>query len=502
VNDTARRPANTEGSHSEAARPDSSGPPAHEDSAFGRLPLLIEEREYRTASAHTTCFAYAIATWCFLTGGFVADLVGAVQGAVCLIAGNLIGIFITTMALGLGCQRYGIEQMDCCKPAFGQRGVKIPLLFYLINMLGWSGLLLVMFGNGIHNILGALGYETGEWVVGAGVALGLGLTFLIVTHGVHWLSVSNSIITPGLGILVAFMFYTLIHDYGWDAIAAAPPLNPGPKPLTNYVIAIELGVASGISWWGGVGFLARNTRSQRNAIYPEIIQLGFSGSVACCIGLFSALVVQSNDPTEWMVPLGGVVMGILALLFVALANVTSTAVSVFASGLAMRHIKMFRSTRWWQLMLLMVIPCLPFVFWPARLFSLGDAFLAYNGTMYAPISGILFADYFFLRKQKLNLRALFEDDPSGEYYFHRGYNWLALGSLLLGQILYILLYNPYTGESHPLAEFAPASVASCVIAAVTYGVSMRVLNRRESARAQTLAGHDARGRRRLISPNV
>jgi len=195
-------------------------------------------------------------------------------------------------------------------------------------------------------------------------------------------------------------------------------------------------------------------------------------------------------------------MGILALLFVALANVTSTAVSVFASGLAMRHIKMFRSTPWWQLMLLMVIPCLPFVFWPARLFSLGDAFLAYNGTMYAPISGILFADYFFLRKQKLNLRALFEDDPSGEYYFHRGYNWLALGSLLLGQILYILLYNPYTGESHPLAEFAPASVASCVIAAVTYGVSMRVLNRRESARAQTLAGHDARGRRRLISPNV
>jgi len=298
------------------------------------------------------------------------------------------------------------------------------------------------------------------------------------------------------------MFYTLIHDYGWDAIAAAPPLNPGPKPLTNYVIAIELGVASGISWWGGVGFLARNTRSQRNAIYPEIIQLGFSGSVACCIGLFSALVVQSNDPTEWMVPLGGVVMGIFALLFVALANVTSTAVSVFASGLAMRHIKMFRSTPWWQLMLLMVIPCLPFVFWPARLFSLGDAFLAYNGTMYAPISGILFADYFFLRKQKLNLRALFEDDPSGEYYFHRGYNWLALGSLLLGQILYILLYNPYTGESHPLAEFAPASVASCVIAAVTYGVSMRVLNRRESARAQTLAGHDARGRRRLISPNV
>jgi NCS1 family nucleobase:cation symporter-1 len=488
-----------EGFDSEADRLDS---PGQEDSAFGRLPLLIGEREYGTVSAHTTCFAYAIATWCFLTGGFVADLVGAVQGAICLIAGNLIGIFITTMALGLGCQRYGIEQMDCCKPAFGQRGVKILLLFYLINMLGWSGLLLVMFGNGIQNILGALGYETGEWVVGAGVALGLGLSYLVVTHGVHWLSVSNSIITPGLGILVAFMFYTLIHDHGWDVIAAAPPLDPGPKPLTNYVIAVELGIATGISWWGGVGFLARNTRSQRNAIYPEIIQLGFSGSVACCIGLFSALVVQSNDPTEWMVPLGGVVMGILALAFVALANVTSTAVSIFASGLAMRHIKMFRSTPWWQLMLLLVVPCLPFVFWPAELFSMGDAFLAYNGTMYAPISGILFADYFFLRKQKLNLRALFEDDPSGEYYFHWGFNWLALGSMLLGQVVYIILYNPISGEIHQLSNYIPASVAATVLPALVYGVGMRLLGRRERTNLRAPASPEGHSPRRLISPNI
>jgi len=482
-----------EGFDPKAGRSDS---PGHEDSAFGRLPLLIGEREYKTASAHTTCFAYAIATWCFLTGGFVADLVGAVQGVVCLIAGNMIGIFLTTMALGLGCQRYGIEQMDCCTPAFGQRGVKIPLLFYLINMLGWSGLLLVMFGNGIHNILGAIGYPMGEWVVGLGVALGLGLAYLIVTHGVHWLSVSNSIITPGLGVLIVFMFYALIHDHGWNEIAAALPLDPGPKPLTNYVIAIELGIASGVSWWGGVGFLARNTRSQRNAIYPEIIQLGFSGSVACCIGLFSALVVQSNDPTEWMVPLGGVFMGVLALVFVALANVTSTAVSVFASGLAMRHIKMFRTTPWWQLMLLLVIPCAPFIFWPAELFSMGDTFLAYNGTMYAPISGILFADYFFLRKQKLNLRALFESDPSGEYYYHRGFNWLALGALLAGQFLYVFLYNPITSEIHPLAQYAPASVASFAVPAMIYGIGMRWFARREPLAPSPCE------RPRLISPNI
>jgi NCS1 family nucleobase:cation symporter-1 len=39
------------------------------------------------------------------------------------------------------------------------------------------------------------------------------------------------------------------------------------------------------------------------------------------VALFSALVVGSDDPTEWMVPLGGPVMGVLALCFVAPANV-------------------------------------------------------------------------------------------------------------------------------------------------------------------------------------
>ena len=52
----------------ESARGVGPGVPKHEDSAFGRLPLLATEREYGTLGAHTTCFAYAIATWCFLTG--------------------------------------------------------------------------------------------------------------------------------------------------------------------------------------------------------------------------------------------------------------------------------------------------------------------------------------------------------------------------------------------------------------------------------------------------
>jgi len=465
-----------------------------QDSVFGRMPVLLGEREYGTVGAHTTCFAYAVATWCFLTGGYVAELVGAVEGIVCLVAGSVIGVFVTTMPLSIACQRYGLEQMDACKPAFGQRGAQVLLIFYLINMLGWSGLILVMFGNGLRNIAEALGYEPGRWVVGAGVALGLWLSYLIVTRGVHLLSLANSIITPGLGLLVLFMLFVLLRDQGWETIVAAEPLAPGPTPFINYMIALELGIAGGISWWGGIGFLARNTRSRRNAIYPELVQLGLAGALVCCVGLFSALVVRSHDPTEWMVPIGGVFLGVLALAFVALANVTSTSVSLFASGLALRHVPGLRTMSWKRLMLLTIFPCVPFVFWPHELYDLGDAFLAYNGTMYAPIVGIVFVDFFVLRRQRLSLWAIFESSPSGAYHYSNGFHWPALASLVLGQGLYLFLYNPLTGDTHDLFRFMPASVAACVVPAMTYWLATQLM--RPSATA------DANAPQHLVEPNI
>ncbi len=463
-----------------------------QESVFGRLPLLPREREYGTLGAHGTCFAYAVATWCFLTGAYTAELVGAVQGLVCLVAGNLIGVFLTTMPLSLGCQRYGLEQIDFCKPAFGGRGAKLLLIFYLVNMIGWSGLILVMFGSGLSNIAAALGYEPARWVIGGGVALGLALAYFVAVRGVHLLNVFNSIIAPGLVLLVIFMFVMLIRSYGWDTIATAEPLAPTPVPTLNYLIALELGIASGIAWWGGIGFLARNTKTRRNAVFPELLQLGISAGIVSAVGHFSALVVQSSDPTEWMVPIGGVFMGVLALVFVAFANVTSTTVNLFAGGLALRHIHALGARPWWQVVGCVALPCIPFVFWPIELYDLGDVFLAYNGTMYAPLSGVLVVDFFFLRRQKLDLWSIFDNAKNAAYRYSHGFNWLAIGCVVLGQAVYIFLYNPLSGETHALFQFFPASLTACIVPGLVYWTGMLFLSPRTESSSN----------RKLTEPNV
>lgn len=468
-------------------------------SVYGREPLLPSEREYKFWSAHGTCFAYAIATWCFLTGGYAAQLVGAVQGMVCLIAGNLIGVFLISASLSAGCQRYGIEQIDFCKPSFGQNGARVVLIFYLLNMIGWSGLILVMFGNGIVNVVDALGYTSPDWLVGAGVALGIWLTYILTTRGVHLLSLFNSIITPALIIIIVFMFYMLITTHGWTEILAAEPLDPLPSPWMNYAVCLELGIASGMSWWGGIGFLARNTKTRRNAIYPEVLQLGLIFGIVCSVALFSGLVVGSDDPTQWMVPLGGVFMGVLALLFVALANITSTSVSLFASGLALRHVPGLRQRGWKLIIALTAVPLAFFVVWPSELYDLGDAFLAYNGTMHAPVGGVLLVDYFFLRKQKLHLRSIFESAPSGQYYYTRGFNFLALGCVILGQLTYFWVYNPFTDAAQPLFQFLPASIAAFLLPALVFWAGMQLMARN---RIQVDGAPEQKQAEKLVAPNI
>ena len=465
-----------------------------QESIYGRLPLLPDEREYGTAGAHTSCFAYAVATWCFLTGGYVAQYVGAIQGMIALIAGSVIGCYLTTMPLALASQRYGLEQIDYCKSAFGQKGSRILLVFYLINQLGWTGLILVMFGNGVRNTIIGLGYEPPGWIVGAGVAVGIWFVYLGVTRGIHLMNLTNSYVGPALMVITAAMLVLLLRNHGWSEIVAAKPLDPFDDSWLNYVIVVELAIAGGISWFGGVGFLARNTRTRRNAVYPEILHLGLAMGLVCCVGLFSSLVLRTDDPTEWLIPIGGPVMGLAALFFVAVANITSSAISVYASGLALRHLEVLKVRPWWHLVLWSLVPCLPFVFWPDELAGMGSNFLAYNGTLYAPVVGILFADFAFIRKQRLNVRAIFEDDPQAEYYYTKGFHWPALVSMILGQAIFFALLDPLSFESHPLFLYFTASLPACVVPGIVYVIWLKL---RPRARVAAPAPGEA-----LKAPNI
>jgi len=59
------------------------------------------------------------------------------------------------------------------------------------------------------------------------------------------------------------------------------------------------------------------------------------------------------------------------------------------------------------------------------------------GALIGPLFGILIADYYLIRKQKIVVDDLFTMDPKGEYHYQDGYNTVAIGSLIGAGLLSI-----------------------------------------------------------------
>tara|TARA_B100001996_G_scaffold104147_1_gene78280 strand:- start:851 stop:2305 length:1455 start_codon:yes stop_codon:yes gene_type:complete len=62
------------------------------------------------------------------------------------------------------------------------------------------------------------------------------------------------------------------------------------------------------------------------------------------------------------------------------------------------------------------------------------------GAILAPVFGIMITDYYVIKKEKLDVNALFSDSPKGKYYYNNGFNqkgmiaWIVSGYIAVGSV--------------------------------------------------------------------
>jgi len=147
---------------------------------------------------------------------------------------------------------------------------------------------------------------------------------------------------------------------------------------------------------------------------------------------------------------------------------------MYTASLALRHVRALRGLGWRKLAALAFVPVLGYVIVPELLYEKGSAFLAYNATMFAPISGVLLVDYFLLRHRRLNVSQLFEDDAQGHYRFVRGFNIASLACMVFGQLLYVWLLDPVTLHARGPVRLLTASGPSVILPMALYFVLARL----------------------------
>jgi nucleobase:cation symporter-1, NCS1 family len=88
-------------------------------------------------------------------------------------------------------------------------------------------------------------------------------------------------------------------------------------------------------------------------------------------------------------------------------------------------------------------------------------FLGGLGALLGPLFGVVMADYWLLRRGKVNVPELYSEDPSGAYFYKRGVNPRAIIALVPAAVLAILVaFVPAFEAAAPFAWFFGAGVGA------------------------------------------
>jgi nucleobase:cation symporter-1, NCS1 family len=436
-------------------------------------PLLPAERTWGAWRLAIALATAAAATWCYLIGEYSGYYLGFLQAACTLAAGSMIGMLLVLLAAGPTCIRFGIDSVASTKPQFGSRGWVIPAAMQFVSIIGWNSLLLIFFAKSVAQLLVAVGQLPpgvgALQIVPATTLFACALIYVVLLRGASGVARVSTVLVAHVPIGL-WMLYLLLSRR-WPELLAAQPALARPDRVWNYTTGVEIGISTLLSWWPYLGAMIRMAPNGRTAALPVMLGMGAPVPLLSLIGIAGILVLQISDPSEWLRTVGGTAYGIVALLFVAAANFGTAIAGIYASAVGLRNFAGLESRPWSLILLVTVMPvALVGLSIPELFFAKFGAFLAFIGVGFAPLCGLQIADYYLLRRRRIDIRAIYDPDPSAAYGYWSGFNPAAIAAVGVGCAVYIYLLNPLTYASHGPYRVLTASLPAALVSALTYAL--------------------------------
>lgn len=446
---------------------------ANKEAQFGLLPVLKEEREYSLVDNSCVNIGLAIATWCFMIGASLALFTDFWTAVIATLVGNMISVLVMAWMPALSGAKYGVDCYTGAVSYFGNRGKNILLIAISIFIVAWNVVLSVMFSRSISNVTAAvMGKDAMSTTFTHVIALlCMVLVFLVVWKGPLVIKKFNNIVAPIMVIVLVALMIMLTKNIGWSDILSAQPIMPYESKWVNFLIGVELSFGAGLSWWPQMGGLSRLCKTSKAAYWANLAGLILAATIGTAVGTAASLTLGSDDPTEWMLPLGGLGFGVLALVFVAVANITSNATITYNTCLGLKGLKFFQTKKWGTVVAIFVALVLIFLLiWPDWVYDNFYILLGVTCAFYVPVVAIGIVDYFVLRKQELDPRSLFNNSNTSKYWYWGGFNWIAILVFALGMPFYLVFLNPATLVYRTPFIYCTASGGVFVVTFIVYWI--------------------------------
>jgi NCS1 family nucleobase:cation symporter-1 len=305
----------------------------------GSWPVVPKERNWGIVGLFGVTLSAGIAAWSYSIGGAVSWYLTAALGTIAMIAGALVGMYFVTLAAMPVSVKYGIDTIAASKPQYGSRGSAFSILVQYASIIGWNCILIILFGRATANVLAAGGVigEDLTSIVSIIVSLiTIAIAYVMVIGGAD--SIRNNSVWIAMSVAIAggIVLVVLITQTGVDTIAAGQPAFATGNLHLDYMLGFEILVATVLSWWPYVGGIMRMSKSVSQALLPAMICLGLMTGLIGLIGLYAGLATGEPDPSISFVQVTGLWMGLVAVVFIGLANVGTAIVGVYASSRSRR----------------------------------------------------------------------------------------------------------------------------------------------------------------------
>lgn len=450
----------------------------NEEVFMGIIPTLKSDRMYNFPDITLTAAGFGIASWCYVQGAWIAN---TVPFNLAMIIANIPMIFfgLILMALVIIPTRYGIDLWMYQRAVFGYKFVFVLCMIAILTTWGWYAVNCGVFGGSFVTLAGFAGYSVpGLKPLFAVLCAVIG--FLLAMNGPYVVKISTYIMVPCMIFVGAVLLFKCVTSTTLHDLMQVKPLygDTYPSYKIAFLVMTEAMFAFVFSWYPVLGGLSRITKTERSSYWGQFIGFAIAMCFFVSIGVVSATLmagrgVYSTDPTDWLAAMGGSkVWGVLSVLVIAIANITTQTAGCYCLSLAT---KVFKPNWNYKIICLCYsLFCIGLILWQG-IWQYYNLFLAAVAIIAAPACAIIFTDFFFIRKDKFSLKAAFQRGGHNEYQYSGGVNLVALVSFVLGMILYLSIYNPitYSVRNSALMLMTPTGV-SFVTAGLSYFIFCKI----------------------------
>ena len=418
------------------------------EAEFGIIPITRDKKNYHFFDAFLVLSGYCIATWSYTQGAYLASLVGFQKLLIGAFFAAILMLAIYQLPVILSV-RYGIDTWIWLRAIFGQVGVKIIAVIIIIINFPWYAVCADLFASSMMNLLALFNIALPPASHLALALLCVAAGTLLAYRGISAITWATRLLVPlllAVGVMVIVIgFRAIPFDAIWDY---TPETTGYADSLTPYIVSIEANFAFVITLVGGMAAIPRMAKTERGGYWAGVLGQGFSGSLFVVVGAVMAIAMHYvtgemvEDPTKMLAVLSTPLMACSSLLLVAFANIGTQAVGSYTYGVMLKS--SFPKLDYRLLILLLAAYVGLLCVW-GKITAYFGSFLTIGACIYAPLAALLFADFFFVRKQKISLRSAF--NLSGREAYAR-INWIGLLCIAAGVALSLCVYNPVSGVVH------------------------------------------------------